>query len=185
MPRAQLIRPGSSPDAEVIFGGDVSGLPSNELPNVPVKPTVGMPTVRWVYAGKRHKAGGGTLSLFYLLGEGGSYNDEEDRRGTTGVKANAVGSIYTVKATGTSFIPGSIKWTSEKYPNQNQIDQWEIESRMVEAVDKMTRLEKKARANALHCLDPLRAMYRKCFAADRVAMELVILNYLRGGGLEK
>lgn len=143
----------------------------------------GLQEMLLVYAGQRFKQGGGLLDLFYVLRSNASIDKEAKIPFVAKKFGRVVGGIYKLRVSTTlkEFIPASLRPTPDSYHDKAQVSEWEIEHRMVKAQYDSERLEKSAKTKELACLDPLRSMYQRMFPADRVAMELVILNYLRTG----
>lgn len=105
-----------------------------------------------------------------------------DRRKMKGT----IGSVYTVpvSADGTSFKSGELKW-ARNWPNADDLIFWRAKSDALEVKERVAATkakgEKMGLAKAMSGLEPLKIAYWSTDKTGRLALEVLVLQYLRDG----
>jgi hypothetical protein len=68
-----------------------------------------------------------------------------------------------------------------RHNDAEQVLAWKAESDAVDVAVRAAAAEKRAKVESLEGLEPLRKAYQRLIGRDRIALELVVLSYLRTG----
>lgn len=134
---------------------------------------------RWVYAGQRAGVKSKLVDVFL---------PESDTNVTRCYKADrfarTVGGVYLVEAAddGSKAVIGTARYVG-MHADKKQVLQWKAEHDVTLVAATAESAEKRAKTNqdALVALEPLRALWLKSVGRNRLALEVVVLKYLRSG----
>lgn len=134
---------------------------------------------RWIYAGQRAGEQSKLVDVFV---------PESDTNVTRSYKADrfarTVGGVYMVEAAedGSKARIGSAQFV-EMHDDKSEVLRWKTEHDLALVGAMAESAEKRAKTNqeALAALAPLRALWLKSVGRNRLALEIIVLNYLRSG----
>lgn len=136
---------------------------------------------RWVYLGRRRN--GAEIVDAYVRstdGAGGAPGDTVIFAADRSLRV--VGGIYEVLARpdgSTARLAGATY--KGHHDDAAQAAAWKAESDAIDVAVRAAAAEKRAKAESLAALEPLRKTWLKLIGRDRIAFELVVLSYLRTG----
>lgn len=144
-------------------------------------------TQRWVFIGHRESTEGKALDMYIPLSANDGFPTSTTKCYDARKPMRPIGAVYEVEATvdGKQAYLSSAKLIGqlEVRGADRLIAQWKLESGAVDTKLASRRLEKRMKREDLKLLEPLRQTYQSAIGRDRLAMELLILNYIRGGSL--
>lgn len=133
----------------------------------------------YVCTGSVVLTGGKLGKILRPVGEDGSLGDER-YYGAKGLRGFHVGGVWSIPTNGTSITVGKARYV-RRWEKAEDVTTWTVKSRAAEAEIAARKKQKTdaALVAALPALDPLRRLYFKTNAANRIAIEVVVLAYLR------
>ena len=91
-----------------------------------------------------------------------------------------VGSVYAVQATATAIYTNTFRF-ERAFGDRPQVAAWQIADRAIDVAKQQRRLEQDVKKIAADLLGPLREVYLNTNFDGRLAIEALVLSYLRRG----
>lgn len=100
------------------------------------------------------------------------------------LRGKGVGLVYEMEASDESIKPATVRFI-ERWHDEEQVAEWQLAAKAHDAVQDAERRERDAAAPlALELLRPLRRAYAKTNWNGKMAIEVLVLNYLRMDGAQ-
>lgn len=132
----------------------------------------------WVYAGKRESTEGKPLDVYYVLIDG----ETGEKNLFSASKSSAtIGGVYSVETNA----KGSARLSKARYLRTHDkravILEWRALHEAFMGQRATANAERKAKDMGLSALDPIKRAYMSTNIEGRVAIEIMIMRYLRKG----
>lgn len=151
------------------------------------KPTKPQYPIRVVCSAKVEVQGGALGVSFHTITPEGGLGRQLIYKPGKGIP-NGIGCIYTVTAAdpeADTIYPGTFKYEGY-WPNEDEVASWQANADALELKRRSASLAKKAETRRIVCetMAPIRRIYEATNYSNRLALEVLVLRYLRTGGVD-